>query len=246
MRMETQPVAYDQNGRPLYASPEAAQQANNLVYMAKPINPIEQPISPEIQARAAESHKKYPLLNLSPGEYVISAVTRHPIGLLRIWFIALVLVICFMALYVVFFLGSAGGDVFGSADMGFLRTAGAAGLGLLTLLVAGGAMVATYVYNSNRFYLTNESVVQEIQTSLFSRHEQTVSLANIEDASYHQSGILPSLFNYGTIRLSTEGDETTYRFSYVANPKLQIAVLNNAVEAFKNGRPVEPHQDQPS
>lgn len=40
------------------------------------------------------------------------------------------------------------------------------------------------------------------------------------------------------IRLSTEGEETTYRFNYVANPKRQTAILNNAVEAFKNGRPV--------
>ena len=75
--------------------------------------------------------------------------------------------------------------------------------------------------------------------SLFTRKEQTVSLANIEDASYDQKGIIQMLFNYGSIRLSTEGDETTYRFSYVANPKEQIAILNNAVEAFKNGRPVD-------
>jgi hypothetical protein len=91
---------------------------------------------------------------------------------------------------------------------------------------------------NNKFFLTNESVIQEIQTSLFSHHEQTVSLANIEDASYLQQGIIQTMFNYGSIRLSTEGDETTYRFNYVTNPKQQIATLNNAVEAFKNGRPV--------
>jgi hypothetical protein len=81
-------------------------------------------------------------------------------------------------------------------------------------------------------------VIQEIQVSLFSRHEQTVSLVNIEDASFRQQGIIQTMFNYGSIRLSTEGDETTYRFDYVADPKQQIATLNNAVEAFKNGRPV--------
>jgi hypothetical protein len=47
------------------------------------------------------------------------------------------------------------------------------------------------------------------------------------------------MFDYGSIRLSTEGDETTYRFNYVTAPKKQIAILNNAVEAFKNGRPVD-------
>jgi hypothetical protein len=87
--------------------------------------------------------------------------------------------------------------------------------------------------------LTNESVIQEIQLSLFSQHEQTISLGNIEDASYFQEGILQQMINYGTIRLSTQGDENTYRFTYASNPKQHIATLNNAVEAFKNGRPVE-------
>jgi hypothetical protein len=74
--------------------------------------------------------------------------------------------------------------------------------------------------------------------TLFSRLEQTVSLGNIEDASFTQHGIFQQVFNYGDIRLSTEGDETTYRFSFVASPKDHIARLNNAVEAFKNGRPI--------
>jgi uncharacterized membrane protein YdbT with pleckstrin-like domain len=110
-------------------------------------------------------------------------------------------------------------------------------LGLIVLIGIGG-YIAIWVYLRNTFYMTNESVIQEIQTSLFSRREQTVSLGSIEDASFRQNGIVQTLFNYGTIRLSTEGEETTYRFQYVSNPKAQIAKLNNAIESFKNGRPV--------
>jgi len=51
------------------------------------------------------------------------------------------------------------------------------------------------------------------------------------------------MLDYGTIRLSTEGEETTYRFSYVANPRGHVARLNNAIEAFKNGRPVDPYEN---
>jgi uncharacterized membrane protein YdbT with pleckstrin-like domain len=91
--------------------------------------------------------------------------------------------------------------------------------------------------------MTNESVIQEIQHSLFSRHEQTVSLGSIEDASFRQSGILQTLLNYGTVRLSTEGEETTYRFSYVTNPRRHVSILNNAIESFKNGRAVDPYED---
>ncbi|MNI85773.1 hypothetical protein D3C73_1427960 [compost metagenome] len=108
----------------------------------------------------------------------------------------------------------------------------------LIIAVAFGGFAVIYVYLANKFFLTNESVIQEVQFTLFSRHEQTVSLGNIEDASFRQEGMLQSILNYGSIRLSTEGDETTYRFKYVANPKEQIALLNNAVEAFKHGRPV--------
>ena len=108
---------------------------------------------------------------------------------------------------------------------------------LIGLVVLGGA-VALWIYLQNQFFMTNESVIQEIQESLFSRREQTVSLGSIEDASFRQSGIIQTIFNYGTIRLSTEGEETTYRFHFVANPREQIAIINNAIEDFKNGRPV--------
>lgn len=237
---QPQPVAYDIQGRPLYAAPGGDQP--NLVYMAKPIDPIEQPISDKIMGKHKESLRLYPYLNLSKGEYVISAVRRHPIGLLSIWFFAILLVVAMVALFDALFVGenSAAQTTFQNGEAS--TVAAAVGLGFLSVLIVGGAMIASYVYNQNKFFLTNESVIQEIQTSLFSKHEQTVSLANIEDASFQQNGILPSLFNYATIRLSTEGDETTYRFNYVSNPKRQIATLNNAVEAFKNGRPVDPDE----
>jgi uncharacterized membrane protein YdbT with pleckstrin-like domain len=107
------------------------------------------------------------------------------------------------------------------------------------LLVGLGGWVAVWVYLQNLFFLTNESVIQCIQQSLFSRHEQTISLGSIEDASFTQTGILQTMLGYGTIRLSTEGEESTYKFTYAQKPQAQVAVLNNAIESFKNGRPVK-------
>jgi len=215
-----------------------------MVYMARPVDPVDVPISPEIKQRHDESRKKYPHLNISEGEYILDAVKRHWIGLVRIWLTALAVVSAFMGLFALLFAQNQGSIDAGVGLSGNLVTTLGMGLvGLVVVLATLGAVVATYVYNNNRFYLTNESVIQEIQTSLFSRHEQTVSLNNIEDASFEQNGILPHIFNYGRIRLSTEGDETTYRFTYVAGPKKHIARLNNAIEAFKNGRPVDPNDN---
>lgn len=237
------PVAYDAEGRPLYAHPAeqtaapvpSPAPAHMVVHTARLIDPVEQIVSPETQRKHQMSKRRYPQLNLSAGEYVIRSLRRHPIGL----FVPVTLGIFGIALVFTVLLNY---DVFAN----FFALEGAAAdvsIAFIPLLFAGIIIgLVTYasyfVYTSNRFFLTNESVIQEIQMSLFAKHEQTVSLSSIEDASFQQKGILSQIFNYGSVRLSTEGDETTYHFTYVAYPKNHIAVLNNAVEAFKNGRPV--------
>lgn len=206
-----------------------------VVQVVRPLVPEKPVVSPESQRLHDRSVRLYPTLNLSEGEFVISAVRRHPIGI----FIPLALGTLLIALSLSLLFNY---EAFVSvlSIQGALADVSAVAIPIWLLVAVIGLFmfIAWWVYVQNKFYLTNESVIQEIQTSLFARHEQTVSLANIEDASYNQRNILQQLFNYGDIRLSTEGDETTYHFTYVGNPKGHIARLNNAVEAFKNGRPV--------
>jgi uncharacterized membrane protein YdbT with pleckstrin-like domain len=240
---DQEPIAYDSEGRPIYttmtppSAPQAAQpqqQQPQVVYLSRAVEPVEPHISPEVKAKHDESVHRYPWLNLSEAEFVISAVRRHPIGLVFPLGITAFMVALVASLMVNYEAIARAIGVFDPLPFETILSVG----GLLILLFLIGGYIAYWVYVQNRFFLTNESVIQEIQSSLFTRHEQTVSLTNIEDASFEQRGILQTLLNYGSIRLSTEGDETTYRFQYVANPKQEIAILNNAVEAFKNGRPV--------
>lgn len=257
------PVAYDAEGQPLYAAPPPPEEVfpvdshvrsapkdydghnfdprmrvqygnePDVVHHARAYEPEERQISEDLQAKHESSRKRYPSLNLSEGEYVVKCVSRHPIGMIMpvaitIATIAVLLtaLIAYPMVYV---------DATGSVPyLGHVTVI----LLCLIVLVGIGGYAAVWVYLRNTFYLTNESVIQEIQNSVFSHHEQTVSLGSVEDASYKQVGILQTALNYGTIRLSTEGDETTYRFQYVENPKEQISVINNAIESFKNGRPV--------
>lgn len=207
-----------------------------VVHVARPTSPEPQIVSDEVRHRHQRSAWLYPTLNLSAGEFVISAVRRHPIGLVVPLTIGTLLIGAILAIvlnYDVFveWLGIVGPF----SELSYISIPAL----FLVVAIGLGMFVSHYVYTRNRFFLTNESVIQEIQVTLFSRKEQTVSLANIEDASYSQSNIIQQIFDFGDIRLSTEGDETTYSFSYVAHPKDHIARLNNAVEAFKNGRPVD-------
>ncbi|MDB5176666.1 MAG: hypothetical protein JWN75_334 [Candidatus Saccharibacteria bacterium] len=227
-----QPVAYDKDGNPLYAHPpdNDVTPAPQFVHVSRAAEPVAPQMSAQAKKRHEESAARYPLLNLSNEEYIISEVRRHPIGLVGVILGAALLiasVLLGLALY------PSVAQTGSPPAVALLLPAV-----LVIILIVLGAYIVAWVYLNNKFFLTNESVIQEIQVSLFAHNEQTVSLSNIEDASYTQTGLIQLIFNYGSIRLSTEGDETTYRFQYVSNPKQQIAILNNAVEAFKNGRPI--------
>jgi hypothetical protein len=235
-----QPVAYDTDGRPLYAHPSQASRseamvASQAVHMARPAEPAKQFISDATKIKHDHSRQLYPTLNLSEAEYVINLVKRHPIGL----FIPFGIGLLFVTLGVTAIFNY-------DAVVQILQLKGIAADGVtmilpilaFILLVCLLTYIAYYIYISNRFFLTNESIIEQTQTGLFSHSEKSIDLARIEDVSYTQSNILQVLVGYGSVRLSTIGDETSYRYKYVANPKEQTDILNNAVESFKNGRPI--------
>lgn len=189
-------------------------------------------ITPELEARHQESKRKYPQLSLSAGEYVIEEVRRHPIGLLSIWLLTIFLCVLVLAGLSLYGLNK---DFIAQTIMVQASSLPSAALLfvpaliLIAFFMLGGAL-ATYVYEGNKFYITSESVVQFVQTGIFSTKQQTVNLINVEDASSEQNGPLEQILNYGTLKLSTQGEETTYHFQFVANPKRVVNVINDASE----------------
>lgn len=185
-----------------------------------------------IAAKHEESKKRYPELPLSRDEYVIEFVRRHPIGLVSIW--GLVLFLATVALLGLAFYEMSRAELSSMFLLNGGELPSAAGLFPIVLLLVAffvlGGVISTVVYNGNRFYLTNESIFQHVQTSLFSTRNQVVNLINVEDASNDQQGLLQHVFNYGTLRLSTQGEETTYRFMFVYNPKRIVGLVNEAAE----------------
>jgi len=233
------PVAYDVDGRPLYAHPSVEQVPSGTttqgVHLIRPSEPEKQIISEETELKHEESKKTWPECDLNSGEYIISVVSRHPVGLLLpivmgVFLISLAFTMLFNFDFILQSLDLPAGTVDSSIIL------------LPVLVFSGFVMLGTYtaysVYTNNKLFLTNESIIQVIQTGVFSKNEKMVSLIDIEDVSYSQRGIIEHMFNFGMIRLSTEGEGTVYRFKFVANPKEVIATLKNAVESFKNGRAI--------
>lgn len=234
----SKPVAYDVNGRPLYAHPPVQHQTppkrhdvamKHAVHIAQavPEDVVKKETDQnETERLHKESVKRHPTLHLSKNEYIISEVYRHPVGMYLPIGIsgALIGVIIFGLMNY--------NSIVPTGDPSFesILLPAFAFIGLICL----GAYITVWVYLNNKFFLTNESVIQEIQQSLFLKNEQTVGLANIEDVSYVQGGFFPTLLNYGTIRMTTEGEQTNYSFQYAANPKKQAVTIQDAIEDFKH------------
>jgi len=187
-------------------------------------------VSAEVAAKHEESIKMFPELTLSKDEYVLTVVRRHPIGLVFIWAFILLIAALLVAAIMWYSVNS-------STLAGMFLAVEAPSVSAITPLVlifmaflALGGIVATIIYRDNRFYLTNESVFQFLRTGILQTKMQVINLINVEDSSHEQNGILQNLFNYGTLRLSTQGEETTYHFYYVGNPRRVVNEVNEASE----------------
>lgn len=83
--------------------------------------------------------------------------------------------------------------------------------------------------------VSNQRIFSKIQQSLFSFRMQSIELEHIEDISYSQIGILANLFDYGSIRFSTVGNEHTYELTFVDSPESQIKIIKKAVHDVDEG-----------
>ena len=155
--------------------------------------------------------------------YIVIDVERSIWGIVQIWFFACVAALAVLAATV--FMAQSSGGANQGAVVGLIASAAC---------VAGG-MVATHVYRQNYFVVSNERVFARIQFSPFARRSQNVELEHVEDCSIRQAGIVQTLLNYGSIRLSTVGDEHTYRFTFVSRPEEQFSIINKVVQAVDEG-----------
>lgn len=181
-----------------------------------------------IKIRHERSKKDFPFLKLEDGEYVEHAFARARVCLFGIFGgVAAGLVVILFAFLIVLMTQSS----LDPMGRNFLYT-------ILTILIAVAlliGLVATMVYRGNKLFVTNRHVIQMVMKSPVATSLNIIDLPSIEDASFAQNGVLAKLFRYGTLRLSTVGDETTYTFPYSdISPEELRAVSKIITDAKKN------------
>lgn len=176
----------------------------------------------------ARSKQDFPELKLEDDEFVELALRRTRVGIVLIWSGVVI-----GGLLLALVLGIFGASNNMSADteryLGFLL------LALLAVILVI-AMVAVRVYNGNSIYITNRRVIQIEMTSLFAKSKNVIDLVSIEDVSFKQTGLMQYAFRYGTLRMATVGDETTYTFTYLDKPTDEMDVITHLLHVAKESK----------
>lgn len=174
----------------------------------------------------ARSQQDFPELKLEDDEFVELAFRRSRIGVVGIWASIIVGALVLTLTLVIF------GGINRGVD-GFVKQYMITLLGALYIVLPLIGLVLTKVYNGNKFYVTNRRVIQIEQTSLFAKSKNIIELISVEDVSFKQSGLTQYIFRYGTLRLATVGDETTYTFKFFEKPDDELDKITHLVHNAK-------------
>ncbi|MBQ3292808.1 hypothetical protein IJG93_00665 [Candidatus Saccharibacteria bacterium] len=155
--------------------------------------------------RHERSVKDFPFLELEDNEYVEYAFKRAKIWLqLILGGLAAGLIFILLA----FLLVLMGKDSLDQTGISFLYII----LGALLFSVFLVGLFTIMLYRGNKLFITNKHVIQMTMASPMANSVNMIDLPSIEDTSFSQNGIMQKMFGYGTFRLSTVGEETTYTF----------------------------------
>lgn len=179
----------------------------------------------------SQDKSMHPMVVMQPGERIVCVLKRHPIGILIVYFGAFIAVALAAAL--LYFVMPALRDSYGSSQATTMVLLGGGILlaGLLLML-----LITTIVYWQNEWVVTTDSITQISQNGLFGRQVSQFSLENLEDVTVAQDGILPHMFNYGTLKVETAGERSKFIFLYCPNPNQCAREILDTHEKFLEDR----------
>ncbi len=176
-----------------------------------------------------------PLEAMSPGEKVVCEIKRHPFGMISRYIMVAFLLTAIGVIGFVVAPGAATGSQ--SVSQSQIRDYAALfflAAGAISMLVL---WLSAYIYYRNRWIVTSDSITQVNQTGLFSAQLSQLSMANLQDITVVQDGVLATWFNFGILRAETAGERSKFMFLYCPNPKYYAQQILITRENFINSSP---------
>ncbi len=168
--------------------------------------------------------------DLDKDEQIKLIIPRHKIGIILIWLSEVLGAVILTA--VLIWLNNSASHNFLPLDSDVRKYITATVFILYAVLFISG-LVGTIVYRGNAMVVTNKRVIHRATNALFATQVKMIDLDSVEDVSSKKTDPLQQVFNYGTLHMSTDSDETTYQFTFVANPTTQVKTISRIIREYK-------------
>jgi len=170
---------------------------------------------------------------LEDDEVVVDIVRRHWIGLIYILIAAFIGLLAVLAVVLLSM-----GDIRSSTSSESFSLI--AGLAVLVLGMVGFMMLLIiYIYRKSQLILTDRSLVEIVQRGLFNRKVSRLSMSNVEDVTCEQKGLLPTMFNYGTLTVQTAGEKDNFIFAFCPKPNQYAEEMLEARQKYADSHLVK-------
>lgn len=102
------------------------------------------------------------------------------------------------------------------------------------LFLTGSAFFILTDYFLDFFVLTNERIMQIEQRGFFQRETHEFRLSNIHNISVEITGLIPTWFDFGDIKIYTAAEKEPLVFSSIPNPNQTKNLINHWWEESLN------------
>lgn len=170
------------------------------------------------------------LIEFDKNEKIICEIRKHYIGLVVTVITGLLIAMILFITIIVLSVVISGIAEEGGASQDIATNVAYAIGGLVVLGTILATFVGGYIYQHNVMLVTSDKIAQVLYKTIFDRKVSQLSITDIQDVTVIQSGILPRIFNYGTITIETAGEQQNYTFTYAPKPYARAKDIISAHE----------------
>jgi hypothetical protein len=101
---------------------------------------------------------------------------------------------------------------------------------LFTIILFAGAVLRCFLlWFFNVYIITDERIIDVDFLSMIYKNISTAKTENIQDVTKKSSGIMATIFDYGTILIQTSASKNEFEFDHVPHPARVAKLLNELI-----------------
>lgn len=170
-------------------------------------------------------------------ETLLAIIKPHWFGIFRLYFVVLVGVIAAASL-IMFLLP----DFISREDNPGVYSVIALLAVVFVAIMLLILFVATIIYFQSKLVVTDKTITQTLQTSLFSKKTSQLAISSVEDVTANTNGFFPTVIGYGRLLIETAGEQENFHFDYCPHAEHYAKIVLEARQEFMGSREYELRQ----